>query len=442
MKTVLLVITKSNWGGAQRHVYDVATSLHHHKLAKVVVAMGGQGLLGSKLRAEGIAVEEIPSLGRNMHIGNEISAFMHLFDIVKRVKPDIMHLHSPKAAGLGAVIGRVMGIPTIIQTVHGWSFNEQRPLWQRAIIAFFSWITTLLCHTTITIAEHERMQGLMMPFVHKKIKLIHIALNPFRTKTRREARAWLHTFIPPHVQLPEKVFIIGTIGELHPNKGYTYALEAMALLKHHADIRYAVIGTGELYQQLVQQAEKLGIADRVFWLGFVENAAQYLKAFDLFLLASQKEGLPFVLLEAGIAGLPVITTGVGGVGDIVEDMSSGIVIQPGRPKEIASAIEFMMTHPTLRRDYTKKLSDRVHEFFTLDTMMPALIELYGLHTHTHTHTHTHAAHHTAATTPTTPPPAAPSTIVVPPPPHLKPSVPEITEPATDATPSPASTPDQ
>src|SRR3989344_8728852 len=128
---ILYVITKSNFGGAQRYVYDLAINLRGYDVA---VALGGNGVLNEKLTASGIRTCSVASLQRDISPTKDIGSFGNLYSIIKKEQPDIIHLNSPKAGGLGAFACRFLNASRytlhatrIIYTVHGWAFNEDRP---------------------------------------------------------------------------------------------------------------------------------------------------------------------------------------------------------------------------------------------------------------------------------------------------------------------------
>src|SRR6185437_7035984 len=105
------------------------------------------------------------------------------------------------------------------------------------------------------------------------------------------------------------------------------------------------IGDGEEKESLGSLIKEQGLEKNLFLAGYLEHASEYLKAFSAFVLPSIKEGLPYTILEAGQAGLPVIATPVGGIPEIVEDMRSGILVQAKNQRELAHAISFMIEHP-------------------------------------------------------------------------------------------------
>ena len=132
-KKVLFLITKSNFGGAQRYVYDLATTLDAEKF-EVVVALGGKGPLASLLEHAGIRTITIESLTRDISIKNELRFTFELWKIIHTERPHILHVNSSKAGAVGTLLGRVAFVPRVLFTAHGWAFNEDRPWWQKIII--------------------------------------------------------------------------------------------------------------------------------------------------------------------------------------------------------------------------------------------------------------------------------------------------------------------
>jgi glycosyltransferase involved in cell wall biosynthesis len=181
-----------------------------------------------------------------------------------------------------------------------------------------------------------------------------------------------------------KILWIGTVAELHPIKGHDVALRALKHListdskiahsgKH---IIYTILGDGDERERLSTLVNDLGLSKHVFFLGRTENAWQYMKAFDIFLLASRSEALAYVLLEAGLATLPTIATAVGGIPEIIDDMKSGVLIQPEKPSEIAYALDFLATHEHVRREYAAALHKKILEQFNFETCTQKTFELY------------------------------------------------------------------
>ena len=366
---ILYIITKSNWGGAQRHVFDLATDMKKRG-HDVVVALGGDGILRSRLEENSIPTRSINELGRDVSVSKDAGSFKEIFNIIRREKPDVIHLHSPKAAGLGALAGRILRVKKIIYTVHGWAFNESRPIHQKIAIIIFSWFTTLLSHKIILLSQKELSQTLSFPFIKQKTALIPLGITAPVFMSVDGSKQFMSKQIGlPFADFNKKV-VVGTIAELHPNKGLTFFIEALkTVIEKHPNVIAVLVGGGEQYEYIKSLIEKYGLSKQIFLTGYVEAASEYLKAFNVFVLPSIKEGLPYTIIEAGFAGLPVIATTVGGIPEIIEDMKSGILIQPRKPAEIAHAINFYVEHTDVARQYAKALNESVKVKFALERML-------------------------------------------------------------------------
>lgn len=371
---ILFVITKSNFGGAQKYVYDLAAGLPKGEF-EVAVALGGSGILIKKLHEQKIRVIPIFSLARDVNPWSDLSAFFELWSIFRKEKPNVVHLNSAKAGGIGALSARLAGVQKIVFTAHGWAFNEERPIWQKFTVKFFSWITIMLAHETIAVSEAVKNNTNGWPMVSRKISVIKNGINEPEFSTREEARMLI--FAKANIHVPENAFVVGTIAELHKNKGLSYAIEAFAkLIPENPNLYYFVLGDGEEKELLEALVGQRGLQGRVFLLGFVDDAPRFLKAFDLFLLPSITEGLALVLLEAGLAKLPVVASSVGGIPEVIEDNKTGLLVTPRDPDAITSAIKKLFVSPELRKNLGVALNDKVTSDFSLTRVLSETIFLY------------------------------------------------------------------
>lgn len=374
---ILYIITKSNWGGAQRHVYDLAIAMKE-KDHNAIVALGGEGILRKKLEDAGIKTHVLSSMQRDISLSKDTSSFWDILKIIRREKPDIIHLHSTKVGLIGSLAGRILKIKNIIFTAHGWAFNEDRTLLQKLTLVFFSWLTILFSHKVIVISKREYDQAIKFPWVKNKINLIYLGIKQPVFMSIDGAKQFLAKTVNIDPVEFGKKLVIGTIAELHANKGLDYLLEAIqATILNHANILCLIIGGGEKKEELEETIKLKQLSNNVKLLGYIDEASHYLKAFNIFVLPSVKEGLPYVLLEAGYASLPVISTTVGGIPEIVEDMRSGVLVQTKNSRELAHALSFMIEHPSMRRQYGTALRESVMQKFSIDKMIGQVEDIYN-----------------------------------------------------------------
>lgn len=376
---ILYVITKANWGGAQRYVYDLATAARDQGNA-VAVAYGALGELADRLQTERITVFPIAGLGRDISLFNDISAFFSLMHIIRSFKPDVVHLNSSKISGLGAFAARLLCVPKILFTAHAWAFNETRPLYQKIAIAFLSWLTVILSTHTIVVGDTMKRQIIRGPFVRGKISVIPNGTRPYPLLEKKESRAAL-TSVHPALSVSdfEHDVWIGTVAELHPVKGLSYAIEAIKIVrKNYPTLRYLILGDGQTREALEMQITESGLEHTVFLLGHVKDAPQYGKAYDLFLLPSLSEAFGIALLEAGLAELPVIASNVGGIPEIITNNETGVLVPPKNPDAIAAAIDSLLANEPLRYKLGQTLEKRVQKEFSIERLAHDTFALYNL----------------------------------------------------------------
>lgn len=386
-KKVLYCITKSNWGGAQRYVYDLATNLPKDKYETAVV-LGGDGRLKERLGAFGIRTIPVNSLQRDVGIIKDISSLFELIKIFRKEKPDIIHLNSSKMGGIGGLAGRIARIRKIIFTAHGWAYNEERSFPQKIAITILHFITVAFSHLTIAVSEKAKSQFKSGGLIKNKVIVIHNGIGKIEFMDKERAR---QEFVEVRLPQTEKVkgkiksepLWIGTISELHKNKGLKYAIEAISrLIKNeninisHRNIIFVIMGEGEERKNLEEIIRNNNLEYSVFLVGNIENAFSYLKALDIFTLTSITEALPYAILEAGKAEVPILASNVGGISEIIDDMKSGILLQPKKPKEISDAIEYLINHSDKKEIFSKLLKEKIDKEFSLEEMVSETVKEY------------------------------------------------------------------
>ncbi len=372
---ILIVITKSNFGGAQRYVYDLSRSLKAGY--DVVVACGGEGLMKKRIEEAGVRTVSIPYLTRDVSFFKDIAVFFWMIKLISAEKPAIVHANSSKIGGLTAGAVKVVRWLSVFSkhkkrtrsvfTAHAWAFNEDRGQLSKFTITFFHWLTIILSDHTIAVSDAVRRQIIHTPFIAHKISVVHLGLEAFEPLTRNEARKKLG--------IGQDEFAIGSIAELHPIKGLKYAIDAIKDVSF--DCSYTIIGEGEIRGQLETQIRSNPVlTKRVRLIGFVLDAARYISAFDIFIVPSLSEAFGYVLLEAGHSKVPVIATSVGGIPEIIRDMESGILIHSKNGKEIVRSLEFLYNNPATRSALVTALSEEMRTEFALTTMIERTEEIY------------------------------------------------------------------
>jgi glycosyltransferase involved in cell wall biosynthesis len=373
LKKVLFLITKSNWGGAQRYVYDLATTLDT-KVYEPVVALGGNGTLVEMLHHAGVRTITINSLERDIDAKKELALARELYQIFRDERPDIVHLNSSKAGAMGALIGRLARVPRIIFTAHGWAFNEDRPHWQRVVIKCIHAATVLLSHHTIAVSTGMASE-LDWPVVRDKMTVINPGRSIGAMFTKTEARGKIADFFPQTLPYLADPWLV-CVAELHPIKRHTVLFEAVrTITATNPTVRLLCFGDGQLRQSLETWVTTHGMSENIFVLGSLHEAARFLKAFDGFVLASKSESYGYVLHEAGLAGVPVIATNVGGIPDIITHEKTGVLVSPHNASGLASALNTLFAAPGQATAMADALKEQLLAR-SVDTMTTETIALY------------------------------------------------------------------
>jgi len=374
---VLFVVTKSNFGGAQRYVYDIATNLPKESFEPVVlcgVAQGktSAGILIERLTHANVRTVFVPDLSRDISI-RDFRAYKAIATTIQKERPDILHLNSSKAGILGAFAGRMNKVPNIIFTVHGWAFRESRNPLSRLMIYLVSLLSVALAHRTVCLSEYDKRPFVRMSSLARKIRIIRNAIQPEEFVLSRESA---------RVQLSKDRAHdgdtwIGSIGELIANKNIKIALRAMArALIKNPNIFYVIIGDGEERESLTKYTHEIGVSEHVSFAGYVTNAARVLPAFDIFFLPSRKEGSPYALLEAAHAELPVIASSAGGIPEIIENGKSGIICRYSDTECFAQGIIALTESASKRAEYAQALKARVGSADESNRMIRETTALY------------------------------------------------------------------
>lgn len=370
MKKICIAITKGVWGGAQEYVYTLATNLPKDKF-EVFVLCGEGNELKTKLEKVGIKTISLDSMSRDISIFGEIESFLGMIKILLKEKPDILHLNSSKMGFLGALAGRLCGIKRIIFTVHGWAFNEKRfSFLNRKIYYFIQWITVLMSHKTISVSEKTKRDASKMLLANKKIVVIKNGISNINFLSKIESREKLKNL----VRLSENTeIIIGTIAELHKNKGLELIIETGINIPWNASVY--IIGEGEEKDKLKEMIDDYGLSKKIFLTGKIDGAKKYLKAFDIFVLPSRTEALPYSILEAGLAECAVIATKVGGIPEIIDNNQNGILIHRNID-ELSNSINKLINDDIERMRLGKNLHNKIEKEFSVNQMIEKTILTY------------------------------------------------------------------
>jgi glycosyltransferase involved in cell wall biosynthesis len=344
--TILYVITQGVWGGAQRYVADLSAEISQN--FSVTVAIGEPSCpidLQNKLIQEGqVALYQLNSLRRSVNPYLDIVAFFELRSLYKKIQPDIVHLNSSKVGIIGslACIGLTKK-PIIVYTVHGWIFNESLPWIVKKIYTLLEKYTARYKDAIITTTQTEKKLGeKILKIAPAKMTVIPLTCTRPLFLSKEKAQKKL---TQNEQKNTKEDYHIGTIANFYANKGIDILIRAAELvITQNPQVHLYVIGKGPEEKILRTMVALSPAHNNIHLLGAIPDAAQLLLAFDLFVLPSRKEGLPYALLEAMHAEIPIIATNVGGVAEVIQTYPRGVVVPPENKEILANAILGQLHH--------------------------------------------------------------------------------------------------
>jgi glycosyltransferase involved in cell wall biosynthesis len=373
---IAIVIARLNVGGPATHVIELAAGLPRERFAvRLFAGREGHGEAGMHYLAEekGIRPETIVEL--SPHLGpSDALAFLRLQRIFHEWKPDVVHTHTAKAGAVGRAAARCAGVPVVVHTFHG---HVLRGYFSPPVEAFFRLIERTLSRFTdriVTLSPALKADLEAMGIApSKKIEVVPLGMDLDALRACSARRGELRAELGLQPEEP----LIGIVGRLVPIKNHRLFLEAArSMVDSGSSARFVIVGDGELHDSLQQYASRLGIAERVRFLGWRKDMVPVYAALDLLALTSDNEGTPVVVIEAMAAGIPVVATAVGGVPDVVRDGITGRLVGMGDSEALSRAWRSVFTEPQRTRELRDAARRDVESQFGRERMLSAMAGLY------------------------------------------------------------------
>jgi RraA family protein len=337
----VLLINEAAGGGSGRHVLDLAEGLleRGHDVHLIYAPGRLDRFFRERLerdRARNLHCRCL-AIRRGLHPADLAAIGSIRRYIRNHGRFDVIHGHSAKGGALARLAALGAGTP-VFYTLHGYVAMDPGLPWpKRLFYQSLEWVLSRATDRIIAVSPEERRFCLRHGLGQARVALIPNGVTPQALLPRRAARRALG--------LADDWLIAGFVGRLVSQKAPEVLIQALAEVDR---LRLVMVGSGPLEEDLRRLAAVLGVADRIVWLG-ERGSRDVLPAFDLFVLPSRKEGLPYVVLEAMSAGLPVVATSAAGVEVLVRHGRNGLVVPPGRPDQLAAGlVELISDLPRLR----------------------------------------------------------------------------------------------
>jgi RraA family protein len=371
----VLLITEAAGGGSGRHVLDLSEGLlaRGHDVHLIYAPGRLDRFFRDRLdRTRRLRSHCLP-IRRGLHPA-DLAALWSIRRYVRAHGPfDVIHGHSAKGGALARLAG--LGTPTpIVYTLHGYvAMDPGLASRTRRFYRLLEWVLSRATDRIIAVSPEERRfclgHGLGGPGDGSRVVLIPNGVAPGALVARPAARRALG--------LDDASLAVGFIGRLVHQKAADVLIRALAEVQAAPaaePVRLVMVGSGPLEGSLRELAARLGVAGQILWLG-ERDGRDVLPAFDVFVLPSRKEGLPYVLLEAMSAGLPIVATTAAGVEALVHDGESALIVPPDRPDRLAARLLELIDDVPVRRRLGRQARQR-SALFTVEAMVERTLSEY------------------------------------------------------------------
>jgi glycosyltransferase involved in cell wall biosynthesis len=367
---VMHVIARMNVGGPAVLVADLMRSVDSRKFEQVLVTGYCDENESDYLDevATDIKAVQIVGLGRSVSVIKDLLAFVGLIREIKRFNPDVIHTHTAKAGVLGRIAG-LIAKPSAkrVHTYHGHLLHGYFGAGKTRVVVFIEKFLSWISHGLISIGTNV-MNDLLKVGIGKaeKFHVIFPGLQDLDVIPKAQARKELGLD-------PDKLYVV-FVGRLTQIKRPDRLVEIAAeLKKDYPNVHLLVAGAGELFDATKNAAESQGLP--MTFYGWRNDIARILCASDIAVLCSDNEGIPLTLIQAAQAGLPIVSTDVGSVSDIVKHQEGGLLVGCSST-ELANGLKVLIEDADLRAHYGAAGKARATQFFSSNSMVQAHENLY------------------------------------------------------------------
>ncbi len=363
---VVHIIGGGEFGGAERHIINLAGALNPQMVEVTVCCLFSDPFVGIATQA-GLNAFDVTMRNRT-----DLSVVGKLASIIRKNNFDIVHTHGVRANLLGRLAARQANRKPVVTTVHSLLERDYPGFFRRQVNSITEWATRGWTDQFIAVSQGLKAKLVAGGVPADRVTVIYngIVIEDFSPSSETvDARTMLG--YGPAVPL------VGIVARLHPVKGHQYFLEAARIvLEQHPEVRFVVVGEGPQRPALEEMAGQLGIAGQVVFAGFVSEVRSVMAELDLLVISSLWEGFGLTAVEAMALGVPVVSTEVGGLPEVVLHGETGLLAPPANSAALAKNIIWMLEHPQAAAEMAKKASQVVGEKFTAQVMARRTEELY------------------------------------------------------------------
>lgn len=362
---ILYVITKADVGGAQTHLIQIAN--HFVKKHQVYVAFGNEGPMIDYLDKQ-VKIIPLKHLKGPIEIKEDILGVMELASIIKRLQPDILHLHSSKAGTIGRIAYRLANIKKgyVIFTAHSWSFTKGVSFIKKLLYSSIERLVLKYTDKAICVSKYDKQLALDYHFDIGKLITIHNSVATSKNNVPEKIK---------NTMKDKDIVKFVMVARFAYPKMHQEVIEGIKILSKSTERSFELtfIGDGENLDDCKALVEKYELEKWIKFKGNIENARNVLNQYDVFVLMSKHEGLPISIIEAMSEGLPIIASNVGGISELVTN--NGLLLSDNSPLSLAKAMESFLNLDNIQKAALASYQ-MYEESFQENKMLEKLEEIY------------------------------------------------------------------
>jgi glycosyltransferase involved in cell wall biosynthesis len=361
---ILHLIDSLDLGGAQEVVVNIVRGADRSRFGHEVATLHGQGIYFRRLMEAGVRVHSLsPAKWLPAYIPG-------LASLLSGSRFDILHCHLIASNVIGKPLGRIMGVPVIINHDHT---NDPSRGTNPLILGLETWANRLAAHTIAVSASCRDFLVRREGVANDRVSIIHNAIDTTRFTPSAAHRAAARS----RLKIPAEGPVVAGVGRLNPQKNFSLFIEIAGLVAaRNGDTRFLIAGTGPEEALLRSKASALGLDGRITFAGYVADPRDIYNSCDVLLMPSRFEGLPMTLLEAMAMEVPVVASRLDGIAEVVTDNRDGFLIRPDDAAAFASTVTALIGDPERRRSVGIAARRKVEEGFSAQRMVSEIEAIY------------------------------------------------------------------
>lgn len=340
-----------------------------------VVGVSAPGPFVEALEARGVRHVALQHSTRAMDLRSDLRAMREFHAIVRRLRPDIVHTHNPKPGVYGRLAARAARVPGVVNTVHGLYATADDRMAKRGVVYGLERLAAACSDAELVQNPEDLDQLRRLRVPSDRLHLLGNGVDLGRFAPRPDERAAVRA----ELGFGDDDIVIGAVGRLVWEKGYRELFTAAAELRSSDPAAtLVVVGPHEPDKADAVDAESRTAATEagVRFLGHREDVERLYQAFDVYVLASHREGFPRSAMEAAASGVPVVATDIRGCRQVVDDERTGLLVPTHDPAALAAALRTLVRHQGTRSDMSAAGLAKAQRDFDQQRQIGLTLEVY------------------------------------------------------------------